>query len=143
MAKKYDVTVLGTKDISVMAVFRGKVVGLQTSGRKYAIMPVKHGQRLIITYLGHQDVKVGVTEVTGWNNNPNETLAVTITLNGFNDGGSLVVLKKYMGMMRDLHRARHMCSPTWRIQLDQLLPSARCTCILPMAGTGQKHIISA
>lgn len=98
---KATLTVLGTKDISVMAVFRGKVVGLQTSGRKYAIMPVKHGQRLIITYLGHQDVKVGVTEVTGWNNNPNETLAVTITLNGFNDGGSLVVLKKYMGMMRD------------------------------------------
>lgn len=97
---KATLTVLGTKDISVMAVFRGKVVGLQTSGRKYAIMPVKHGQRLIITYLGHQDVKVGVTEVTGWNNNPNETLAVTITLNGFNDGGSLVVLKKYMGMMR-------------------------------------------
>ena len=98
---KATLTVLGTQDISVMAVFRGKVVGLQTSGRKYAIMPVKHGQRLIITYLGHQDVKVGVTEVTGWNNNPNETLAVTITLNGFNDGGSLVVLKKYMGMMRD------------------------------------------
>ena len=98
---KATLTVLGTKDISVMAVFRGKVVGLQTSGRKYAIMPVKHGQRLIITYLGHQDVKVGVTEVTGWNNNPNETLAVTITLNGFNDGGDLVVLKKYMGMMRD------------------------------------------
>ena len=98
---KATLTVLGTKDISVMAVFRGKVVGLQTSGRKYAIMPVKHGQKLIITYLGHQDVKVGVTEVTGWNNNPNETLAVTITLNGFNDGGSLVVLKKYMGMMRD------------------------------------------
>ncbi len=98
---KATLTVLGTKDISIMAVFRGKVVGLQTSGRKYAIMPVKHGQRLIITYLGHQDVKVGVTEVTGWNNNPNETLAVTITLNGFNDGGSLVVLKKYMGMMRD------------------------------------------
>ncbi len=97
---KATLTVLGTKDISVMAVFRGKVVGLQPSGRKYAIMPVKHGQRLIITYLGHQDVKVGVTEVTGWNNNPNETLAVTITLNGFNDGGSLVVLKKYMGMMR-------------------------------------------
>ena len=98
---KATLTVLGTKDISVMAVFRGKVVGLQTSGRKYAIMPVKHGQKLIITYLGHQDVKVGVTEVTGWNNNPNETLAVTITLNGFNDGGDLVVLKKYMGMMRD------------------------------------------
>ena len=98
---KATLTVLGTQDISVMAVFRGKVVGLQASGRKYAIMPVKHGQRLIITYLGHQDVKVGVTEVTGWNNNPNETLAVTITLNGFNDGGSLVVLKKYMGMMRD------------------------------------------
>ena len=97
---KATLTVLGTKDISVMAVFRGKVVGLQPSSRKYAIMPVKHGQRLIITYLGHQDVKVGVTEVTGWNNNPNETLAVTITLNGFNDGGSLVVLKKYMGMMR-------------------------------------------
>ena len=98
---KATLTVLGTKDISVMAVFRGKVVGLQTSGRKYAIMPVKHGQKLIITYLGHQDVKVGVTEVTGWNNNPNEPLAVTITLNGFNDGGDLVVLKKYMGMMRD------------------------------------------
>ena len=99
---KATLTVLGTKDISVMAVFRGKVVGLQGSGRKYAIMPVKHGQKLIITYLGHQDVKVGVTEVTGWNNNPNETLAVTITLNDFiNDGGDLVVLKKYMGMMRD------------------------------------------
>ena len=99
---KATLTVLGTKDISVMAVFRGKVVGLQTSGRKYAIMPVKHGQKLIITYLGHQDVKVGVTEVTGWNNNPNEPLAVTITLNDFiNDGGDLVVLKKYMGMMRD------------------------------------------
>ena len=98
---KATLTVLGTQDISVMAVFRGKVVGLQASGRKYAIMPVKHGQKLIITYLGHQDVKVGVTEVTGWNNNPNETLAVTITLNGFNDGGDLVVLKKYMGMMRD------------------------------------------
>ena len=99
---KATLTVLGTQDISVMAVFRGKVVGLQTSGRKYAIMPVKHGQKLIITYLGHQDVKVGVTEVTGWNNNPNEPLAVTITLNDFiNDGGDLVVLKKYMGMMRD------------------------------------------
>ena len=98
---KATLTVLGTKDISVMAVFRGKVVGLQPSSRKYAIMPVKHGQRLIITYLGHQDVKVGVTEVTGWNNNPNEPLAVTITLDNFNDGGSLVVLKKYMGMMRD------------------------------------------
>ncbi len=98
---KATLTVLGTKDISVMAVFRGKVVGLQTSGRKYAIMPVKHGQKLIITYLGHQDVKVGVTEVTGWNNNPNETLAVTITLNDFiNDSGDLVVLKKFMGMMR-------------------------------------------
>ena len=34
---KATLTVLGTKDISVMAVFRGKVVGLQTSGRKYAI----------------------------------------------------------------------------------------------------------
>ena len=99
---KATLTVLGTKDISVMAVFRGKVVGLQTSGRKYAIMPVKHGQKLIITYLGHQDMNVGVTEVTGWNNNPNEPLAVTITLNDFiNDGGDLVVLKKYMGMMRD------------------------------------------
>ena len=98
---KATLTVLGTKDISVMAVFRGKVVGLQTSGRKYAIMPVKHGQKLIITYLGHQDMKVGVTEVTGWNNNPNEPLAVTITLNDFIDGGDLVVLKKYMGMMRD------------------------------------------
>ena len=98
---KATLTVLGTKDVSVMAVFRGKVVGLQTSGRKYAIMPVKHGQKLIITYLGHQDMKVGVTEVTGWNNNPNEPLAVTITLNDFiNDGGDLVVLKKYMGMMR-------------------------------------------
>ena len=62
-------------------------------------MPVKHGQKLIITYVNHQDVKVGVTEVTGWNNNPNEPLAVTITLNGFNDGGELFVLKKYMGMM--------------------------------------------
>ena len=98
---KATLTVLGTKDVSVMAVFRGKVVGLQPSGRKYAIMPVKHGQKLIITYLGHQDVKVGVTEVTGWNNNPNEPLAVTITLDNFNDGGDLVVLKKYMGMMRD------------------------------------------
>ena len=98
---KATLTVLGTKDISVMAVFRGKVVGLQTSGRKYAIMPVKHGQKLIITYLGHQDMKVGVTEVTGWNNNPNEPLAVTITLNDFfNDSGDLVVLKKFMGMMR-------------------------------------------
>ena len=98
---KATLTVLGTQDISVMAVFRGKVVGLQTSGRKYAIMPVKHGQKLIITYLGHQDMKVGVTEVTGWNNNPNEPLAVTITLNDFfNDSGDLVVLKKYMGMMR-------------------------------------------
>lgn len=98
---KATLTVLGTKDISVMAVFRGKVVGLQTSGRKYAIMPVKHGQKLIITYLGQQDMKVGVTEVTGWNNNPNEPLAVTITLNDFFDSGDLVVLKKYMGMMRD------------------------------------------
>ena len=98
---KATLTVLGTKDISVMAVFRGKVVGLQTSGRKYAIMPVKHGQKLIITYLGPQDQKVGVTEVTGWNNNPNEPLAVTITLNDFfNDSGDLVVLKKFMGMMR-------------------------------------------
>ena len=96
---KATLTVLGTQDISVMAVFRGKVVGLQGSGRKYAIMPVKHGQKLIITYVNHQDVKVGVTEVTGWNNNPNEPLAVTITLNGFNDGGELFVLKKYMGMM--------------------------------------------
>ena len=99
---KATLTVLGTKDISVMAVFRGKVVGLQTSGRKYAIMPVKHGQRLIITYLGPQDQKVGVTEVTGWNNNPNEPLTVTIKLTDKptgNGNAELVVLKKFMGMM--------------------------------------------
>jgi|GEM_PF-804750 len=99
---KATLTVLGTKDVSVMAVFRGKVVGLQPSGRKYAIMPVKHGQRLIITYLGPQDQKVGVTEVTGWNNNPNETLAVTIKLTDKptgNGNAELVVLKKFMGMM--------------------------------------------
>ena len=100
---KATLTVLGTKDISVMAVFRGKVVGLQTSGRKYAIMPVKHGQKLIITYLGPQDQKVGVTEVTGWNNNPNEPLTVTIKLTDKptgNGNAELVVLKKFMGMMR-------------------------------------------
>ena len=99
---KATLTVLGTKDISVMAVFRGKVVGLQTSGRKYAIMPVKHGQKLIITYLGPQDQKVGVTEVTGWNNNPNEPLTVTIKLTNKptgNGNAELVVLKKFMGMM--------------------------------------------
>jgi len=99
---KATLTVLGTKDISVMAVFRGKVVGLQTSGRKYAIMPVKHGQKLIITYLGPQDQKVGVTEVTGWNNNPNEPLTVTIKLTDKptgNGNAELVVLKKFMGMM--------------------------------------------
>ena len=99
---KATLTVLGTKDVSVMAVFRGKVVGLQTSGRNYAIMPVKHGQKLIITYLGPQDQKVGVTEVTGWNNNPNEPLTVTIKLTNKptgNGDAELVVLKKFMGMM--------------------------------------------
>ena len=99
---KATLTVLGTKDISVMAVFRGKVVGLQASGRNYAIMPVKHGQKLVITSMNLNYQKLGDTEVTGWNNNPNEPLTVTIKLPvtpTSNEDVYLFVLKKYMGMM--------------------------------------------
>ena len=99
---KATLTVLGTQDISVMAVFRGKVVGLQASGRNYAIMPVKHGQKLVITSMNLNYQKLGDTEVTGWNNNPNEPLTVTIKLPvtpTSNEDVYLFVLKKYMGMM--------------------------------------------
>ena len=77
---KATLTVLGTTDLSVMAVFKGDVVGLATN---YQPVPekkkVRDTTKTMISLMSGTAVQ-GTTVISGWNNNPNEPLTATITL---------------------------------------------------------------
>lgn len=77
---KATLTVLGTTDLSVMAVFKGDVVGLASN---YQPVPAerKAGKttKTMISLMSGTTVE-GTTVISGWNNNPNEPLTATITL---------------------------------------------------------------
>ena len=105
---KATLTVLGTVNLRVMAVFQGPVVALTTQSNKMnAPQSIQQGQHQIIQLMSGGS-KAGTTEITGWDNNPNKTLLVTITLTSAPSGTSsgagglwLKVMKKQMGMERE------------------------------------------
>ncbi len=77
---KATLTVLGTTDLSVMAVFKGDVVGLASN-----YQPVPSAGRgptaakKMITLVSGTAIQ-GTTVISGWDNNPKEPLTATITL---------------------------------------------------------------
>ena len=77
---KATLTVLGTTDLSVMAVFKGDVVGLASN-----YQPVPSAGRgptaakKMITLVSGTAIQ-GITVISGWDNNPKEPLTATITL---------------------------------------------------------------
>ena len=79
-SSKATLTVLGTTDLSVMAVFKGDIVGLASN---YQPVPAerKAGKttKTMISLMSGTTVE-GTTVISGWNNNPNEPLTATITL---------------------------------------------------------------
>ena len=101
---KATLTVLGTVNLRVMAVFQGPVVALTTRANEMnAPQNIKQGQNQIIQLMSGSS-KAGTTEITGWNNDPNTPLLVTITLTSAPSGTSsgagglwLQVMKKQMG----------------------------------------------
>lgn len=107
-SKAATLTVLGTVNLRVMAVFQGPVVALTTQSNKMnAPQSIQQGQHHIIQLMSGGS-KAGTTEITGWDNNPNKTLLVTITLTSAPSGTSsgagglwLKVMKKQMGMERE------------------------------------------
>ena len=107
-SKAATLTVLGTVNLRVMAVFQGPVVALTTQSNKMnAPQSIQQGQHQIIQLMSGGS-KAGTTEITGWDNNPNKTLLVTITLTSAPSGTSsgagglwLKVMKKQMGMERE------------------------------------------
>mgnify|MGYP000603590270 FL=1 len=78
---KATLTVLGTTDLSVMAVFKGNVVGLIPTNYQPVPKERKAGQttKTMISLMSGTTVQ-GTTVISGWNNNPNEPLTATITL---------------------------------------------------------------
>ena len=76
---KATLTVLGTtENLRVLAVFQGKIVGLKNQVNEFAPIPAKMGNSWIIQVRSGVNA-VGTTEITGWNNDPKETLLVTTT----------------------------------------------------------------
>ena len=79
-SSKATLTVLGTTDLSVMAVFKGDVVGLASN-----YQPVPSAGRgptaakKMITLVSGTAIQ-GTTVISGWDNNPKEPLTATITL---------------------------------------------------------------
>ena len=79
-SSKATLTVLGTTDLSVMAVFKGDIVGLASN-----YQPVPSAGRgptaakKMITLVSGTAIQ-GTTVISGWDNNPKEPLTATITL---------------------------------------------------------------
>ena len=107
-SKAATLTVLGTVNLRVMAVFQGPVVALTTQPNKMnAPQSIQQGQHQIIQLMSGGS-KAGTTEITGWDNDPNTPLLVTITLTSAPGGTSsgagglwLKVMKKQLGMERE------------------------------------------
>ena len=76
---KATLTVLDTtENLRVLAVFQGKIVGLKNQYQEFAPIPAQSGQSWIIQVNGGSSA-AGTTKITGWNNDPKETLLVTTT----------------------------------------------------------------
>ena len=76
---KATLTVLDTtENLRVLAVFQGKIVGLKNQYQEFAPIPAQSGQNWIIQVNGGSSA-AGTTKITGWNNDPKETLLVTTT----------------------------------------------------------------
>ena len=78
---KATLTVLGTTDLRVMAVFKGNVVGLIPTNYQPVPEQKKAGKttKTMISLMSGTTVQ-GTTVISGWNNNPDEPLTATITL---------------------------------------------------------------
>ena len=84
-AGKATLTVKGTTDLWVMAVFQGKIVGLQDKSN-YAPLPATRGNStnlrslFSITKDGNRNGIIASATITGWDNDPTVPLVATITL---------------------------------------------------------------
>ena len=84
-AGKATLTVKGTKDLWVMAVFQGKIVGLQDKSN-YAPLPATRGNsknlRSLFSITKDATVSgiIASATITGWDNDPTVPLVATITL---------------------------------------------------------------
>ena len=82
---KATLTVKGTKDLWVMAVFQGKIVGLQDKSN-YAPLPATRGNsknlRSLFSITKDANVSgiIASATITGWDNDPTVPLVATITL---------------------------------------------------------------
>ena len=78
---KATLTVKGAQDLWVMAVFQGKIVGLQDRSN-YAPLPATRGplSMFTITKGSTAEDRVGSVVISGWDNNPTVPLVATITL---------------------------------------------------------------
>ena len=82
---KATLTVKGTTDLWVMAVFQGKIVGLQDKSN-YAPLPATRGNStnlrslFSITKDGNRNGIIASATITGWDNDPTVPLVATITL---------------------------------------------------------------
>ena len=82
---KATLTVKGTKDLWVMAVFQGKIVGLQDKSN-YAPLPATRGNsknlRSLFSITKDATVSgiIASATITGWDNDPTVPLVATITL---------------------------------------------------------------
>ena len=82
---KATLTVKGTTDLWVMAVFQGKIVGLQDKSN-YAPLPATRGNStnlrslFSITKDGNMAGIIASATITGWDNDPTVPLVATITL---------------------------------------------------------------
>ena len=79
-AGKATLTVKGTTDLWVMAVFQGNIVGLQDRSN-YAPLPAARGPLSMFTITnGSTTNRIGSAVIAGWDNNPTVPLVATITL---------------------------------------------------------------
>ena len=78
---KATLTVKGAQDLWVMAVFQGKIVGLQDRSN-YAPLPATRGPLSMFTITKGSTAadRVGSVVISGWDNNPTVPLVATITL---------------------------------------------------------------
>ena len=78
---KATLTVKGAQDLWVMAVFQGKIAGLQDRSN-YAPLPATRGPLSMFTITKGSTAadRVGSVVISGWDNNPTVPLVATITL---------------------------------------------------------------
>lgn len=78
-AGKATLTVKGTTDLWVMAVFQGNIVGLQDRSN-YAPLLATRGKKSLFTIMKDATNSIGSVTIAGWDNNPTVPLVATITL---------------------------------------------------------------